>query len=69
MDAFKMMAEAFPSKFFVIGKGRMTPDEPLYGATVYDETSGGEIILSEGEGDTIEEAVERCIAAFKRKLI
>lgn len=69
MDAFNTMAEAFPDKHFAIAKGRITPAEPLYGATVYDEASAGETILAEGEGDTIEEAVNNCIAAFKRTII
>ena len=69
MDAFKTMDDAFPDKHFAIAKGRVTPEELLYGATVYDEASAGQTILAEGEGDTIEEAVENCIAAFKRTII
>lgn len=68
MDAFAKMAEAFPEHHFALGKGKVTENEPLYGATVYDPNSAGETIIAEGEGDTIDEAVESVISAFKKTI-
>jgi len=49
---------------WLIGKGRMNPDEKLYGCVILDQ--GGNTV-GEGESDDLMDAVAEALADLKRR--
>jgi hypothetical protein len=48
--------------YWLIGKGRTKPSEPIYGAQFIDPESG--IAIAEGEGETFDEAIAAALRAM-----
>lgn len=48
------------SLYWLLGKGRVSPAEPLYAAQLIDPESG--IAIAEGEADRLSEAIDIAVA-------
>jgi len=62
-QAFAEAEKALPGHFWVFGKGKTRPDEPLFGFAVYDMPDGDNLVAS-GESDDPVEAVRLAIAGM-----
>jgi hypothetical protein len=60
-EAIARVEAKFPNAFWLIGKGRTKPEEPLFAVRVC-HPDDIDVILAEGEGDTLAGAVERTLA-------
>lgn len=59
MDLAKLIA-AIPDRFYwIAGKGRARPDEPLYGIQILDAET--DAIIAEAEADTLEDSVAKVL--------
>lgn len=59
-DAIDLANRLFPGKFWMFGKGKIRPGEPLYGFRVF-EPGDTDSVIAEGEHDDPYEAVMRAI--------
>lgn len=65
-EAFVTAEKAFPGHYWMFGKGRTRPDEPLFGFAVFDK-SDGDAPVAVGEHDDPVEAVNRALADIETK--
>lgn len=62
MDLAELIA-AIPARYFwIAGKGRLKPTEPLYGIKIIDPETDS--VVAEAEADTLEDAVARALQAI-----
>lgn len=50
--------------FWLIGKGRQQPSEPLYAIQIIDPESG--VVIAEREGETLDIAIAAALADLKK---
>lgn len=65
-EAFAAAEKAYPDHYWMFGKGRMGPGEPLYGFLVFETADADEPIAC-GEHDDPVEAVNRALADIETK--
>lgn len=61
LEALAEIESARPGAFWIIGKGRVTEGEPLFGCQIL---FGTDEVLASGEGDTIADAIRDAIRAL-----
>lgn len=60
VEALADVETALPGAFWLVGKGKVTADEPMFGAQIM---FGADEVLGAGEGDTAGEAVRAALTA------
>lgn len=66
-EAFALAEKALPDRYWVFGKGKRSPDEPMYGFLVFDGKDDDEEPIAQGESDNAIEAVRLAIADINPK--
>jgi hypothetical protein len=64
-DVGPALALIDPSLYWLIGKGKVKPDEPLYGCQIYQSKTIARYLRAEAEHDCL--AICICIAALKAR--
>ena len=65
-EAFAAAEKAFPNHYWMFGKGKTRPDEPLFGFALFDKHDADEPVAC-GEDDDPVEAVNRALANIETK--
>ncbi|WP_202306484.1 hypothetical protein [Mesorhizobium sp. L-8-10] len=65
-EALATAEKVFPNHYWMLGKGKTRPDEPLFGFALFDKRDAEEPIAC-GEHDDPVEAVKRAVADIKTK--
>lgn len=65
-EAFAAAEKAFPDHYWMFGKGKTRPDEPLFGFALFDKHDATEPVAC-GEHEDPVEAVNRALAGIDAK--